>query len=100
MLPDTYFLLVDGFKIPDSILRFEIEQKAIVKGDQKCLSIAAASILAKVYRDNLMKKLNVDHPLYGFAQNKGYGTQSHRNAIKQHGLSNVHRTSFNLSKYL
>lgn len=91
------FLLIDGFEIP----KFKNhEQKAIVKGDQKCLSIAAASIIAKVYRDTLMQKLHDEFPQYGFAENKGYGTKAHRNALKQHGLCDLHRTSFDLGKYL
>lgn len=100
ILRNNSYILVDGFKIPTSLLPTTIEQKAIVKGDQKCLSIAAASILAKVHRDDLMTQLSDQYKEYGFQQNKGYGTLSHRNAIKQHGLSKVHRTSFALSKYL
>lgn len=83
-----YFLLIDGFdlKIPN--------QKAIVKGDQKSLSIASASILAKVYRDNLMKEYAGKYPNYSFEINKGYGTLKHRNAIKEFGICDIHRTAF------
>ncbi len=91
------FVLIDGFICPE--LK-DNKQKAIVKGDQKCFSIAAASIIAKVYRDALMQKLHNDFPAYGFAENKGYGTKSHRDALKQHGLCHLHRTSFDLGKYL
>ena len=85
---EKYFVLVDGFdlKIPN--------QKAIIKGDQKSLSIAAASIIAKVYRDNLMTEAGKLFPNYDFAQNKGYGTLAHRNALKIHGATKLHRTSF------
>ena len=87
----NHFILVDGFdlKIPN--------QKAIIKGDQKSLSIAAASIIAKVYRDNLMKEASNLFPNYNFEQNKGYGTLAHRNAIKSFGLCNFHRKSFAIS---
>ncbi len=85
---EKYFILVDGLdlKIPN--------QKAIIKGDQKSLSIAAASIIAKVYRDNLMREAGKLFPNYLFEQNKGYGTLAHRNALKIHGLSTLHRIDF------
>lgn len=72
----------------------------IVKGDSVCISIAAASIVAKVYRDELMEKLEKRFPGYNFSKNKGYGTLFHRRALKQIGMSKIHRTSFNLSKFL
>ncbi len=75
-------------------------QKPIVKGDQKCMSIAAASIIAKVYRDKLMEDLAKKYPQYGFAKHKGYGTKEHQEAIKKYGLSRIHRKSFNLEKFL
>ncbi|MBI3070043.1 MAG: ribonuclease HII [Candidatus Levybacteria bacterium] len=71
-------------------------QKPIKKGDQKSISIAAASIIAKVYRDSLMKRLHKKYPQYRLAKNKGYGTKEHREAIKKYGLSRIHRKSFNL----
>ncbi|MDK3160270.1 ribonuclease HII [Kamptonema cortianum] len=85
------FLLIDGRPVKDS---FSIAQQAIVKGDSKSLSIAAASILAKVTRDRLM--LDIDHafPQYGFAQHKGYGTAAHAHALTTHGPCPVHRRSF------
>jgi ribonuclease HII len=91
------FILVDAFYI-DSIDK--TIQKPIIKGDQISLSIAAASILAKVYRDHLMEKLGETYPQYSFAINKGYGTSAHRAALKEFGLTNLHRTSFSLEKYI
>ena len=91
----NYFILVDGFHkkyLPGGIKK----QKGILKGDQKSISIASASIIAKVYRDNLMREYSNSYPSYKFEQNKGYGTLIHREAIKKHGLTIFHRTSFNL----
>ncbi len=86
------FLLIDGnrFTPYDGI-----NHSCIVKGDAKYASIAAASILAKTYRDDLMLKLHREFPLYGWEQNKGYPTASHRKAVMQHGISPYHRKSFN-----
>lgn len=82
---------VDGNKkIPD----FKYKQKAIVKGDSKSASIAAASILAKVYRDRIMKEYALKYPQYDFENNKGYGTQKHIEAIIKYGATSIHRTSF------
>lgn len=67
----------------------------IVKGDAKYLSIAAASILAKTYRDDCMKALHTDYPYYGWDHNAGYPTKEHRQGIKEHGLTPYHRKSFN-----
>lgn len=72
----------------------------IVKGDTKVISIATASIIAKVYRDRLMKDLGEIYKGYNFAKNKGYGTKSHQKAIKKLGLSEIHRKSFRLEKFL
>ena len=66
----------------------------IVGGDGKSISIAAASILAKVYRDRLMEKLDAEYPMYGFAKHKGYPTKAHYEALSEHGVSAVHRKSF------
>lgn len=87
------FLLIDGnrFKAYKSI-----PHKCIIKGDGKYASIAAASVLAKTYRDDLMKKLHEELPHYGWSENKGYGTLSHRAAIEKHGASDHHRKSFQL----
>jgi len=90
-------VLIDAFKIkkiPDQI------QTAIIKGDQQSVSIAAASIIAKVYRDKLMKRLHLELPDFSFDKNVGYGTKAHRQALAKYGLSKFHRTSFNLTKWL
>lgn len=74
-------------------------QSAIIKGDDLCHGIAAASIVAKVLRDRLCQRWEEEHPNYGIGQNKGYGTKVHREALKEHGPSPMHRKSF-LSKIL
>lgn len=84
------FLLIDG----RDKFRWSLPHKTVIKGDQKSLSIAAASILAKVYRDRLMVSLDEAYPAYGFAQHKGYGTQQHRTAIEQIGATTHHRYTF------
>ncbi|WP_420642053.1 ribonuclease HII [Candidatus Leptofilum sp.] len=91
LTPAPQFLLIDGrIRLP----QLNIPQKSIVRGDSKSLSIAAASILAKVTRDRIMVSLDAQFPLYGFAQHKGYGTEQHRDAITQHGPCTQHRHSF------
>ena len=92
----TYYL-IDGFTIK-KINKFR--QKAIIHGDRLSASIAAASIIAKVYRDTYMEKLSQKYQNYSFYLHKGYGTKLHRMAIQKYGLSDMHRTSFKLSKYL
>ena len=87
-LPDA--VLVDGFRIPD----LAIPQRGIVKGDRRCAAIAAASIVAKVTRDRLMKDLHAQDPRYGFARHKGYATAEHLDAVARYGYSAVHRRSF------
>lgn len=94
------FLLVDGFHVKFIKGIGLKHQKAIIKGDQKCFSIAAASVIAKDYRDTIMRSLSKKYPEYGFGRNKGYGTKEHQKAIKNHGLTKIHRTSFNLEKFL
>jgi len=84
------YLLVDAMTLPN----VNIPQEAIKKGDAKSISIAAASIVAKVTRDRLMTGLDSEYPLYGFARHKGYGTLEHRNALKKYGFSSVHRVSY------
>lgn len=91
------YILIDAFYI-DNLSREN--QKPIIHGDRKSISIAAASILAKVYRDELMQKLHEKYPQYDFYQNKGYGTKKHREAIKEFGLCDLHRTSFDLGNYM
>lgn len=84
-------ILIDGrFTIPG----LDVPQEPIIDGDNKVLSIAAASIIAKVYRDGLMRDLHQDYPVYNLIQHKGYGTLYHRKMILQHGLSPLHRLSF------
>jgi ribonuclease HII len=83
-------VLVDGNKAP----RLKMDSRTIVKGDAKCLSIAAASIIAKVTRDRMMIALARDHPGYGFERHKGYGTPEHQAAINRLGVTALHRRSF------
>lgn len=87
---DIDFALSDGFKIEN------IPYKTInvVKGDAKSACIAASSIIAKVYRDGLMEKYSKEFPEYGFESNSGYGSKSHIEAIKKHGITRIHRLSF------
>ncbi len=93
-LPRLDFLLVDAFYVPYTRGLRRKNQKAIVRGDQKSISIAAASIIAKVHRDGLMRKLSRRHKVYGWGRNKGYGTREHQGAIKKHGLTRLHRKGF------
>ncbi len=87
------FLLTDfRLELPE----LDISQAALVKGDQRSLSIAAASILAKTARDELMTELDSQYPEYGFAKHKGYGTLFHRKAISQFNFSPVHRKTFQI----
>lgn len=88
------FLLVDGFLVPYIRNIQRNNQKAIIRGDTLSLSIAAASIVAKVYRDDLMKKLAKKHDQYHWHSNVGYGTPAHREAILQHGPCIHHRRDF------
>ena len=85
------FALIDGNRVPKGI---KIPCETVVKGDSKSYSIAAASILAKVTRDRLMLEYDKKYPQYLFAQHKGYGTKAHYEAIKQHGVCEIHRLSF------
>jgi ribonuclease HII len=88
---DKTFLLLDGnFVIPYYIGR----QEAVVRGDASVFCIAAASIVAKVYRDELMVKLDKKFPEYGFKAHKGYGTRQHQEALKSFGVSSIHRKTF------
>lgn len=94
------FVLVDGFHIRYLKGVGLRNQKAIIKGDRKCVSIAAASIIAKVYRDRLMRKLHKTYPNYFFVRNKGYGTKEHQEALKKYGFCVFHRRSFHLEKFI
>ena len=87
------FLLIDGNRFYNET---DIPYECIVKGDAKYMSIAAASILAKTHRDELMVQLHNEYPQYGWDRNKGYPTIEHFNAIEQYGLTPYHRRSFNL----
>ena len=94
--PAVDFLLIDAFYIPYVSGLRRKNQKAIVKGDTKSISIAAASIIAKVYRDKLMAKLggSPKYKKYGWERNKGYGTAEHRQAIERYGITRLHRRQF------
>lgn len=84
------FLLIDALELKD----VKLPQKAIIKGDATSASIAAASIIAKVYRDNLMKDFAAQYPEYGFEKHAGYGTKAHFEALRNHGATPIHRKSF------
>jgi ribonuclease HII len=89
-------LLIDGNRFkpyPD------ISHQCIIKGDAKFAAIAAASVLAKTYRDDYMNKLHADYPYYSWNQNKGYGTASHRASIQKYGITIHHRRSFKLVEW-
>lgn len=97
---DEYFLIADG--LPTKyIKRVGLkQQKAIIDGDAKSITIAAASIISKVHRDSLMREYSRKFRHYKFSRNKGYGTKGHQEALKKYGLSEIHRTSFELTKFL
>jgi ribonuclease HII len=83
--------LIDGNKVPP---RLKCASRPIVRGDAKCVSIAAASIVAKVMRDAMMVELGSVYPAYGFERHKGYPTPEHQAAIERHGVTPHHRRSF------
>ncbi|WBX76262.1 ribonuclease HII [Tenacibaculum ovolyticum] len=87
------FIIVDGNKFKPYK---EISHETIVKGDAKYMSIAAASVLAKTYRDDYMEKIHKEHPQYNWKKNKGYPTKEHRNAIREFGITQYHRKTFKL----
>ena len=91
--PQPNFIIVDGnrFKPHNSI-----PHQTIIKGDSKFLSIAAASVLAKTYRDAYMAKIHEEYPMYNWIKNKGYPTKEHRLAIKKYGITKYHRKTFRL----
>ena len=89
-IPEADYLLVDGLPVPG----LPKESCNIIKGDARSASIAAASIIAKVYRDRLMVELDKQYPGYGLAENKGYGTALHLQALKELGVTPIHRKSF------
>ena len=88
--PQADFLLIDG----THRTRLPLPQRAIVKGDARSVSIAAASIVAKVTRDRLMEDYHAQYPEYGFDRHKGYPTRAHRDAVRKHGCCPIHRVSF------
>jgi ribonuclease HII len=88
--PKADFLLIDALELKD----LKLPQKAIIHGDAISASIAAASIIAKTFRDNLMQEMDKLYPAYGFAKHVGYGTKAHFEALKMHGACPLHRKSF------
>lgn len=86
-------LLIDGNRFKKYQ---DLSHTTVVKGDGKYLSIAAASVLAKTYRDDYMNALHAEHPFYDWNKNKGYPTKKHRAAIREHGTTSYHRMTFNL----
>jgi ribonuclease HII len=83
------YLIIDAVKLP-----LPIQQLSVCKADSLSVSVAAASVIAKVTRDRWMEQIHNEYPQYGFNQHKGYGTRLHINAIKEHGLCPIHRRSF------
>lgn len=90
------FVLVDGNRVPKGLNPEKI--KALIKGDTKCYSIAAASIIAKVTRDRIMDTLHLQYPMYNFASHRGYGVPEHVRLIRKFGPSPAHRRSFKPTK--
>ena len=91
--PQPAFIIVDGNKFKPYK---EIPHETIIKGDAKFMSIAAASVLAKTYRDEYMEKIHQEYPQYNWRKNKGYPTKEHRNAIREFGPTPYHRMTFKL----
>ena len=89
--PQPEFLIVDGNRFKPYP---KIEHQCIIKGDSKYMSIAAASVLAKTYRDEYMARIHEEFPMYNWKKNKGYPTKEHREAIRSYGLTKYHRKSF------
>jgi ribonuclease HII len=90
LIPNADFLLIDAVKLKD----VHLPQKSIIHGDALSASIAAASIIAKTYRDNLMQEMDKVYPEYGFARHVGYGTKVHFEALRKFGHCEIHRKSF------
>ncbi|MFD0965079.1 ribonuclease HII [Pseudofulvibacter geojedonensis] len=93
LFPEPEFIIVDGNKFKPYK---DIPYETIIKGDGKYLNIAAASVLAKTYRDAYMEKIHKEFPMYNWKKNKGYPTTEHREAIKKYGITKYHRKSFRL----
>lgn len=93
LTPAPEFIIVDGNRFkPLNTIPYE----TIIKGDSKFMSIAAASVLAKTYRDDYMNKIHEEFPMYNWKKNKGYPTKEHRDAIRKYGATKYHRKSFKL----
>lgn len=90
--PPPDYVLIDGINTID----VSIPQESIIRGDSLSISVAAASIIAKVSRDRIMEGYHKQYPSYNFIKNKGYGTREHIEAIKNHGRCKIHRKSFNI----
>ncbi|MFH2029439.1 MAG: ribonuclease HII [Bacteroidota bacterium] len=90
LIPTPDLILIDGNKV----FKSSINTHCVVKGDSKSFSVAAASIIAKVTRDNIMREYSKTHPIYMWHKNKGYGTKEHIDAVKNYGVTNIHRISF------
>ncbi len=93
LTPKPNYIIVDGNRFKPVL---DIPYSCIVKGDAKFMSIAAASVLAKTYRDEYMNQIHEEYPMYNWKQNKGYPTQEHREAIRKYGVTKYHRMSFRL----
>lgn len=93
LVTEPKFIIVDGNRFTPYK---EIPHSCIIKGDSKYLSIAAASVLAKTYRDAYMERIHEEYPMYNWKKNKGYPTKEHRAAIKAYGITKYHRKSFQL----
>ena len=91
--PKPEYIIVDGNRFKPVL---DIPHSCIVKGDAKFMNIAAASVLAKTYRDEYMNRIHEEFPMYNWKQNKGYPTQEHREAIRKYGVTKYHRMSFRL----
>lgn len=91
--PKPEYIIVDGNRFKPVL---DIPHSCIVKGDAKFMSIAAASVLAKTYRDEYMNRIHEEFPMYNWKQNKGYPTKEHREAIRKYGVTKYHRMSFRL----
>lgn len=91
--PSPHYIIVDGNRFKPLA---DIPHSCIVKGDSKFLSIAAASVLAKTYRDEYMNRIHEEFPMYNWKKNKGYPTKDHREAIRKYGVTKYHRKSFRL----
>lgn len=90
LCPNADFAIIDGNREP----KLDVPAMTVIKGDSKSMSVAAASILAKVTRDRLLLEYDKKYPEYGFAAHKGYGTKAHYEAIAAHGITEIHRKSF------